>query len=129
MIKKNYLCNVLCKFLIKIKSMWRQEIKEQVPQLTLKIQQYPKETPVLESLFKKVAGLKARNFIKKRPQLRCFPVNILKFSRLPILKNICKQLLLTVSMVQCYMGLQVQDLNCMMASGFRVQVTGLVFCF
>ena len=101
MIVKNYLCNVSCKFLIKIESTWRREIKEQTPQLTLlhggrtvrssrrncsirklflKIFQYPQETPVLESIF------------KKRPQHSCFPVNIAKFLILPILKNICKQL-------------------------------------
>ena len=38
---------------------------------------------MFESLFNKVAGLKAYNFIKKRLQHRCFPV-----------KNICEQLLL-----------------------------------
>ena len=32
------------------------------------------------------------NIIKKRLQHRCFPVNIAKFLRTPILKNICKQL-------------------------------------
>ena len=33
-----------------------------------------------QSLFlNKVSGLKACNFIKKRPQHRCFPVNIVKF--------------------------------------------------
>ena len=32
------------------------------------------------------------NFIKKRPQHRCFPLNIAKFLRLPILKNICGRL-------------------------------------
>ena len=68
-IVKNYLCNVLCKFFIKIESTWRREIKEQTPQLTLlyrgrtirsshrrcsirelflKILQYPQEAPVLE---------------------------------------------------------------------------------
>ena len=34
---------------------------------------------------------------KKRLQDRCFPVNIVKFLRKPILKNICEQLLLTVA--------------------------------
>ena len=34
-----------------------------------------KKTPVLESLFKKVADLKVSKFIKKRLQNRCFPVN------------------------------------------------------
>ena len=48
---------------------------------------------MLESLFKKVAGLKAHNVIKKRPQLRCFSVNIANFLRLPVSKNICERLL------------------------------------
>ena len=34
------------------------------------------------------------NFIKRRLQHRCFPVKFAKFIRAPILKNICKQLLL-----------------------------------
>ena len=34
-IVKNYLCNVLCEFLIKFESTSRREIKEQTPQLTL----------------------------------------------------------------------------------------------
>ena len=33
--------------------------------------------------------LQAWNFIKKRLQHRCFPVNTAKFLRAPILKNIC----------------------------------------
>ena len=36
---------------------------------------------MLESLFNRVAALKACNFIKKRLQHRCFPVNITKFLR------------------------------------------------
>ena len=50
----------------------------------------------MESLFNKVAGLHHSNFIEERLQLRCFPVNIAKFLRAPILKNICKQLLLLI---------------------------------
>ena len=34
------------------------------------------------------------NFIKKRLQHRCFPVNIANLFRIPILKNICEWLLL-----------------------------------
>ena len=34
---------------------------------------------MLESFFNKVAGLKACNFIQKRLQHRCFPVNIAKY--------------------------------------------------
>ena len=49
---------------------------------------------MLESLFNKVAGLQACNFIKKRLQHSCFSVNIVKFLRTLILKNICKWLLL-----------------------------------
>ena len=64
-----------------------------VKKLLLKISQYPQETPVLESLFKKVAGLKACNFIKKRPEHRCFPVNIAKFLILLNSKNNCERLL------------------------------------
>ena len=37
--------------------------------------------------FNKVAGLWACNFIKKRLQHRCFPVNIVKFLRAPILRT------------------------------------------
>ena len=45
------------------------------------------ESPVLESLFNKVAG-------QKRLQHRCFPVKLAKFLRTPILKNICGWLLI-----------------------------------
>ena len=55
---------------------------------------YHKIKPVLESLFNKVAGLKAWNFIKNRLQHSCFPVKFAKFLRTPILKNICERLLL-----------------------------------
>ena len=48
----------------------------------------------VEFLFNKVAGLKTWISIKKRLQHRCFPVNIAKFLRTSILKNICEQLLL-----------------------------------
>ena len=37
------------------------------------------KTSLLESLFNRVAGQKACNFIKKRLQHRCFPVNIATF--------------------------------------------------
>ena len=49
---------------------------------------------MLESLFKKVAGLEARKSIKERLQHRCFPVNIAKFLRTRILENICELMLL-----------------------------------
>ena len=40
------------------------------------------------------SGLQVCNFIKKRFQHSCFPVNITKFAKTPTLKNICEQLLL-----------------------------------
>ena len=48
---------------------------------------------MLESFINKFSGLKAWNFIKKRLQHGCFPLNIAKFLRTPILKNICERLL------------------------------------
>ena len=46
-----------------------------------------KETVMLESLFNKVAGLKVWNFVLKRLQHRCFPVNMAKFLRAPVMKK------------------------------------------
>ena len=40
-----------------------------------------RKKPTSESLFNKVAGLKAPNFIKKSLQHKFFPVNIAKFLR------------------------------------------------
>ena len=45
-----------------------------------------------ESLFNRVPGLRVYNFIKRRQQHGCFPVNFAKFFRTPILKNLCKRL-------------------------------------
>ena len=39
------------------------------------------KTPLLESFVNKFAVLKACNFIKKRHQHKCFPVNIAKLSK------------------------------------------------
>ena len=49
-----------------------------------------------ESLLDKVVGIQACNFIKKRLQHRCFSVNIVKFLRTFILKNICARPLLKI---------------------------------
>ena len=58
--------------------------------LFLKFLQYWQENTCY-SILNKVSGF---SFIKKRLQLRCFPVNIAKCSRTPILKNTCERLLL-----------------------------------
>ena len=46
---------------------------------------------VLKSLFNKVAGLQAWNFIEKRLQHSCFLVNIVKFLTTLISKKTCEQ--------------------------------------
>ena len=63
---------------------------------SLKDSQYLKKAPVLVSLFKKVAGLKASNFVLRRPQHMCFPVNIAKFLITDFYTEHLQWLLLTV---------------------------------
>ena len=61
---------------------------------SLKVRKYHRKLPVLESVFNKVAGVRACNFITKKLQHSCFPAKFAKFLRIPVLKNICKRLLL-----------------------------------
>ena len=56
------------------------------------ISQYSQENSCVGGFF--LIKLQAFSFIKKRLQHSCFPVNIAKFLRTPILKKICKRLLL-----------------------------------
>ena len=42
---------------------------------------------MLESLFGKIASLRAENFIKKRLQHSCFPVKFAKFLKAPFLQK------------------------------------------
>ena len=49
---------------------------------------------MLESLLNKVADLKARNFIKKKLEHRCFPVKYAKFFRTPSFTEHLRWLLL-----------------------------------
>ena len=53
------------------------------------------KTPVPESLFNKVVGLRPATLLKKKPH-RCFPVNFAKFSRTPFLQNTSGRLLLYI---------------------------------
>ena len=48
---------------------------------SLKCPNIHRKTPVLHSLFNKVAGLLTSNFIKKWLKRRCFPVNVANFLR------------------------------------------------
>ena len=54
---------------------------------------------MLESFSNIVADPQVCNFIIKRLQNKCFPVKFLKFSRTPVLKNICELLLLSLEFV------------------------------
>ena len=54
------------------------------------------DRPVLEYLSNKVVGFKAGNFIKKRLQHRCFPVNIAKVLRTTFLIEHLRWLFLSV---------------------------------
>ena len=51
---------------------------------------------MLESLFNRAANFHACRFMKKTLQCRCFPVNIAKVLRTPILKNVGERPLLEV---------------------------------
>ena len=59
-----------------------------------KVEKFHRKTPVLESVFNKVADIKAYKFIEKKLQHRCFPLIFAKFLGIPIFKKICEQLLL-----------------------------------
>ena len=48
-----------------------------------------RKTSVLESLFNEVEGLNTCNFIKKRLQHECFPVNFCEIFKITFLQNIC----------------------------------------
>ena len=53
--------------------------------------------PVFDSLFNKVAGPQAGNFIKKKLQCRCFPVKFEKFSKAPFFTEHLRWLLFKIS--------------------------------
>ena len=76
----NFLCNILTTIRTNRSQMFF-EIG------VLKVSNIHRKTPVLKSLFSKVASLEAYKFIKKRLQNRCFPVNIANFLRKFYLKN------------------------------------------
>ena len=66
---------------------------ETLKQLFLKITLIHRKKPELKFLFNKGAGL-THNIIKKRLQHRFLPINNANFLKTPILRNICKWLLL-----------------------------------
>ena len=65
-----------------------------VKKVFLKISQKSQENTCVGVSFNKISGLNAYNFITKRLQHRCFPVNIAKFLRTTIFKEHLQWLLL-----------------------------------
>ena len=60
---------------------------DSVKKMFLKNSKIHLKTPVLESLFNRVSGLRPAALLKKRLQHRCFLVNFVKFLRTPFLQN------------------------------------------
>ena len=69
---------------------------------SLKFRSIHRKTPTQEALFVKVVSLQASNVMKKRLRHRCFSMNIVKFLRIPALKNTYEQLLLTILQHCCF---------------------------
>ena len=55
-----------------------------------------RKTPVPETFFNRVVGLRPATLLKKRFWYRCFPVNFVKFLRTIFLQNTSERLLLNV---------------------------------
>ena len=76
------------------------------------------------------ADLQVSNFIKKRLQSWCFPVNTEKFLRTPILKNICERLLWYLLMTRIALTPWAQDVNwTSYLRSIYVLCTGAIDCF
>ena len=71
-------------------SYWSCSVKRSV----LKFSKIHWKTPVLESLFNKVADIRPATVLKKRLQHKCFPVNFAKFLRTNFSQNTSGRLLL-----------------------------------
>ena len=75
-------------------------LKKQPPEVycrkrsSYKFRKFHRKTPVLESFFNQVAGLRAFIFLKKKFQPSFFLVKFAKFFRTPTFKNIGERLLL-----------------------------------
>ena len=70
---------------------------------SLKCGKIHRKTPVPESLFHKVAGLKPATLLKKTLWHICFPVNFAKFTRTPLLTEHLRWLLLKIESLCCRM--------------------------
>ena len=99
----DYVCVILSSKILKL-YVWQTKKMSQFQRKSLEVfcrkscayrfRNIHRNTPILVSLFNRLAGFKTCNFRKKRLQHSCFPVNIAKFLRTLILMKICDQLLL-----------------------------------
>ena len=81
------------------------------------------KTPALGSLFNTIAGLLACNFIKRRLQDSCFPVNIGKFLRTAFLQNISENGLYHHDVNNDYIAVYIIRRSC---ETFRILALGLI---
>ena len=79
-----------------LKASWKKADQKQVFFKKVCFSNIHRKALLLESLFKKSTGLQVTNFIKKRFQHRCFPVNIVKFLRTAFFKDIIEGLFLAI---------------------------------
>ena len=93
-IKKSKQCRHwhILKFLRNIRNFCKVVYKVAAP----KYVQWQNKNGDMKSGQKLEAATRGLHFIQKRLQHRCFPVNIAKVLRTPILKNICKRLFLKI---------------------------------
>ena len=79
-----------------------------------KFHKFQRKKPLLKPLLNKVAGLKVCNFIKIRPQYRCFPMNFPKFLRISffterllslLLEGVCKGTSLVKILQSCHFNI------------------------
>ena len=80
---------VACYVTYSCRKTFKQPLTDVFQEVFLKFLQYSQETPVLKTLFKKVAELKTCIFIKKAPRHMCFPMNIARFLKAAFLWNTC----------------------------------------
>ena len=100
----------------------------------LKILQYPQQTTVLKSIFKKLQNFRPATLLKRDPDTSAFlwKLQILFFNT--ILKNICKQLLFNFfngSVLHGPKGFRSRLYDSIMRQSLTHKriITGLVFCF
>ena len=84
--------------------------------------------PVCQN-FEHVSSRPSTSFIKRRLQDRCFPVNTAKSLKTPILKNICKSLLLKSERIknETWQSRCSQENNCRPANLLNRDFMGLVY--